>query len=462
MTPETFLIDTHAHIYGHEFKADFADMLQRATAAGVSHIIATGTDLETSREACILAERHDHIFCTVGIHPHDAERVTDKCYDIVRELATAHPKVVAIGEIGLDFYRDRSPRDIQEQVFRRFIRLARELSLPIVVHDRDAHERVMKVLREEKAAEVGGILHCFSGDLEMARECVQMGFFISIPGTVTFPANEALREVVRGVKIENLLVETDAPYLTPVPHRGKRNEPAYVRFTAEKVAELKGLSVEDVGRVTSLNARKLFRFGAGAQNASIAYRIRNSLYLNITNRCSNRCSFCAKFDDFTVKGHYLQLDHEPGFAEVMAAIGEHRDYGEVVFCGYGEPLLRLDLLKEVARELKKRGVPVRINTDGQANLVYGRNILPELAGLIDCVSVSLNAADAATYASLCNTPFGNQGFEGVCQFLKEAKKHIPRVVASAVTVPGIDIAAVRILAESLGAEFREREYAEVG
>jgi TatD DNase family protein len=320
----------------------------------------------------------------------------------------------------------------------------------------------MTILREEKAAEVGGILHCFSGDLQMARECVQMGFFISIPGTVTYPANEALREVVRGVKIENLLLETDAPYLTPIPHRGKRNEPAYVRFTAERVAELKGLSVEDVGRITSLNARRLFRIGTGRQSTRIAYRIRNSLYLNITNRCSNRCSFCAKFDDFTVKGHYLQLDHEPGFTEVMAAIGEHHNYEEVVFCGYGEPLLRLDLLKEVARELKIRGVPVRINTDGQANLVYGRNILPELAGLVDCVSVSLNASDAATYAGLCNTPFGDQGFEGVCQFLKEAKIYIPRVVASAVTVPGLDIAAVRRLAESLGVEFREREYAEVG
>jgi TatD DNase family protein len=389
-------------------------------------------------------------------------RVTDKCYDIFREMASSNAKTVAIGEIGLDFYRDRSPREDQEKVFRRFIRLARELCLPVIVHDRDAHERTMRILREEKAAETGGVLHCFSGDLELARKCVEMGFFISISGTVTFASSEALRDVVRGVQVEHLLLETDSPYLTPLPHRGKRNEPAYVRLVAEKVAELKGLSVADVGRITSLNARRLFNIGGAVQSAQIAYRIRNSLYLNITNRCSNRCSFCAKFSDFTVKGHYLRLEHEPDFSEVMSAIREHRDYAEVVFCGYGEPLLRLGLVKEVATELKKSKVMVRINTDGQANLVYARNIIPELAGVIDCISVSLNAADAETYARLCNSPFGAEAWGGIRDFLHEAKKHIPRVVASAVSIPGIDIEAVRKLAASLGVEFREREYAEVG
>jgi TatD DNase family protein len=462
MTVSPFLIDSHAHIYGREFHDDFAAMLDRAKQAGVSHMIVPGGDLESSREACELAARYAPIFCAIGVHPHDAMRVTDKCFTIFREMAAASPKVVAIGEIGLDFYRDRSPREDQERVFRRFIRLARELSLPVIIHDRDAHERIMKILREEKAGEGGGVLHCFSGDLKMARECVEMGFYISIPGTVTFAANEPLREVVRGIKIESLLLETDSPYLAPVPHRGKRNEPAHVRLVAEKVAELKGLSLADVGRITSLNVKRLFHIGTAEQGGRIAYRIRNSLYLNITNRCSNRCSFCAKFGDFTVKGHYLLLDHEPGFAEVMAAIEEHKGYDEVVFCGFGEPLLRLDLVKEVAAELKKSGVTTRINTDGQANLVYDRNILPELAGLIDSISISLNASDGETYSRMCNSPFGSEAFEGICLFLKEAKKHIPRVVASAVTVPGLDTAAVRQVAESLGVEFREREYAEVG
>ncbi|KAF0216559.1 MAG: TatD DNase family [Geobacteraceae bacterium] len=462
MEAQPFLIDSHAHIYGKEFLADLDAVLTRAAHAGLSHIIVVGADVESSNAAVELALKYDHIHCSVGIHPHDAARVTDRCYELIRSLARDNPKVVAIGEIGLDFYRDLSPRNDQEKVFRRLIRLARELSLPVIVHDRDAHGRIMSILREEKASEVGGVLHCFSGDLTMARECVEMGFYISIPGTVTYPANEGLRDVVRGIKIEHLLLETDCPYLSPVPHRGKRNEPAFVRITAEKVAELKGLSLADVGRITSLNVKRLFGIGREDQSAKIAYRIRNSLYLNITNRCSNRCSFCAKFEDFTVKGHFLRLDHEPSFAEVMAATGDPAGYDEVVFCGYGEPLLRLDLIREVAAELKKKGCRIRINTDGQANMVYGRNILPELAGLIDCISVSLNAPDAQTYLGLCNTPFGEAGFHAVCKFLREAKKHIPQVIASAVTVPGLDIDAVRKVAETLGVEFREREYAEIG
>jgi TatD DNase family protein len=377
-------------------------------------------------------------------------------------MALGNPKVVAIGEIGLDFFRDRSPRLQQEEVFRRFIRLATELELPVIVHDRDAHDRVMTILTEEKAAETGGVLHCFSGDLQMARECIAMGFYLSIPGTVTYANNEQLRDVVRGIRTENLLIETDCPYLSPVPHRGKRNEPAYVRITAEKVAELKGLTLEDIGRITSLNTRRLFRIRQPDQKAKIAYSIRNSLYLNITNRCSNRCTFCPKFEDFIVKGHLLKLEHEPTSSEVLAAIGDPAPYDEVVFCGYGESLIRLDLVKKVAAELKRKGMKVRINSDGQANLVHGRNILPELEGLVDCISVSLNAADAATYASLCNTPFGTAGFEGICDFLREAPRYIPEVVATAVTVPGIDIEAVEQLAASLGVAFRVREYAEVG
>jgi TatD DNase family protein len=455
------LIDSHAHIYGEEFAQDFDEMLARAKAADLSHIVVVGADLESSIKAVELVQRHKHLYCSVGIHPHDASQVTESCYDLIRKLAVDNSKVVAIGEIGLDFYRDRSPRDLQKEVFRRFIRMGREMSLPLIIHDRDAHEEVLQILREEKAAEAGGVLHCFSGDLEMARECIDMGFYLSIPGTVTYPANEALREVVRGVKIENLLIETDAPYLSPVPFRGKRNEPAYVSKTAEKIAEIKGLSLEDVGRITSLNTRRLFAIG-GDISASVAYRIRNSLYLNITNRCSNHCSFCAKFDDFTVKGHFLKLDHEPSLDEVLSAAGDTSGYDEIVFCGYGEPLIRFELVRDAAAVFKSRGCRIRINTDGQANLVNGRNILPELAGLVDCISVSLNAPDAATYARLCNTPYGEQGFNGVCEFLREAKKYIPQVVASAVTVPGLDIDAVKNVALSLGVEFRAREYAEVG
>jgi len=454
------LIDSHAHIYYRDYAGDFDAMLQRAADAGVVAMLVVGTDIESSRESVELAEKHPQLYAAVGIHPHDAGRVTGACYDEIRKLALSSAKVVAIGEIGLDFYRDRSPRADQERVLRAFLRMARELDKPVIIHDRDAHRQVLDCLREEGAQR--GVLHCFSGDAAMAAEAVAMGLYISIPGTITYPANEALREVVRAVSIERMLVETDCPYLSPVPHRGKRNEPSYVRLAAERLAEVKGLSLEDVARITTKNVRDLFGIRLWDQSTKIAYKIRNSLYLNITNRCSNRCSFCAKFDNFTVKGHNLLLDGEPSFEEIMAAVGQPQGIDEVVFCGYGEPLIRLELVKRVAAELKGRGYPIRINTDGQANLVHGRNILPELAGLVDSVSVSLNAPDAATYGQICNTPFGAAGFEAVCSFIREAQQCIPQVVASAVTVPGIDIDACRRLAESLGAEFRVREYAEVG
>ncbi len=454
------LIDSHAHIYYRDFIADFDDMLKRAEDAGVSAILVVGTDIESSRESVMLAEKYPHLYAAVGIHPHDAGRVTEACYDIIRTMAVSSQKVVAIGEIGLDFYRDRSPRDAQETVFRRFLRMAAELNKPVIIHDRDAHDRIMSILREEPARK--GVLHCFSGDAAMASEAAALGFHISIPGTITYPGNESLRDVVRAVSIDRMLVETDCPYLTPTPHRGKRNEPAYVRLAAEKLAEVKGLTLDDVARITTKNASDLFGINLWDQSTKIAYRIRNSLYLNITNRCSNRCTFCPKFDDFTVKGHNLMLDSEPSFEEVMAAIGQPEGIDEIVFCGFGEPLIRLDLVKELATVLKQRGFCIRINTDGQANKVYKRDILPELAGLVDSLSVSLNAPDATTYSRLCNTPFGETGFSAVCDFIRAAANHIPQVIASAVTVPGVDIEACRILAESLGAEFRVREYTEVG
>lgn len=462
MSEAPSLIDTHAHIDGKEFDGDFSDMLARAAQAGVTRIIAVGGDMESSRKTVELARRYDNIHCAVGIHPHDAIRVSDKCFDLIGQMASEAARCVAIGEIGLDFFRDRSPRDIQERVFRRFLILAAELNLPVIIHDRDAHDRILGILREERSRGIRGVLHCFSGDLEMARECIGLGFFVSIPGTVTYPSNQKLRDVVAGLSSDFILLETDCPYLSPVPHRGKRNEPAYLRLVAEKVAELKGLSPGDIARITTLNAERLFAIGRQEQSGAIAYRIRDSLYLNITNRCSNRCSFCAKFSDFFVKGHFLKLDHEPSFAEVMAAVGDTSGYDEIVFCGYGEPLLRLELVREVAAALKARGCRIRINTDGQANLVHGRNILPELAGIVDTISVSLNAADAATYVNLCRTPFGESGFTAVCDFLREARNHVPLVVASAVTVPGLDIEPVMKLAEALGVAFRKREYADVG
>jgi TatD DNase family protein len=405
---------------------------------------------------------HPPVYVAVGIHPHEVKDINGSAYEALRGFAR-EKKVVAFGEIGLDFYRDHSPREVQLRRFRELLKVGKALGLPIVIHDRDAHEETLRILEEEENGRWKGVFHCFSGDTYLANKVIQMGFFISIPGTVTFKKSTIQQEVVRRIPLEKMLLETDCPYLAPEPYRGKRNEPAFMRKTAERVAELKGLTLEDVSRITSLNAKLLFGVGEEIPKGKIVYPIRSSLYLNLTNRCSNRCTFCWKNASFVVKGHDLELSREPEAGELLEAIGDPKRYIEIVFCGFGEPLLRLDLVKTVAAQLKKKGARIRIDTDGQANLVYGRNILPELKGLVDSVSVSLNAENAQKYHRLCRSPFGEKGFEGVLDFLREAKKVIPEVTATALAMPGVDLEACRRLAEEeLGVKFRPRAYDEVG
>jgi TatD DNase family protein len=456
------LVDSHAHLEMRDFDKDRDRVIARALEAGVSHMITVATTIPDVRKALAIAHKNESVYVAIGIHPHEVMDIAEGDYDELRSLAK-EKKVVAFGEIGLDFYRNLSPREVQLARFRELLRLGIDLGLPIVLHDRDAHEEILKILQEEKDGGWRGVFHCFSGGYDLAREILRMGFLLSIPGTVTFKKSTTQHEVVRRVPLEKILLETDCPYLAPEPFRGKRNEPAYLRNTAEKVASLKGLSFEDVARITSLNAKLLFGVGKEIPKGKIVYPIRNSLYLNITNRCSNRCTFCAKNVSYIVKGHDLELAREPSADELIKAVGDPQKYQEIVFCGFGEPLLRLETVKAVAAELKKRGARVRIDTDGQANLVYGRNILPELQGLVDAVSVSLNAENAEKYQRLCRSPFGEEGFKGLLDFIREAKKFIPEVVATIVEMPGVDVEACRRLAEDeLGVKFKRRAYDEVG
>lgn len=458
----SLLVDSHSHLDGQQFIDDLDETIKRAANNGISHILTIGCDLESSEKSVSIAEKYEHIFAAVGVHPHDATEIGTESLVRLRSML-AHPKVVALGEIGLDFYRDRCPREIQRSAFRKQIQLAKEVGKPIIVHDRDAHNEVIQILREENAAEVGGVLHCFSGDSAMAEQCLDLGFYLSFTGTITYPKNQEIREIIKSIPVDRMLVETDCPYLSPQKFRGKRNEPAYVRYTAEKMAEIKGLTIEDIARVTSRNCHDLFGFGPIEHNNKVAYQIRNSLYLNITNRCTNSCIFCAKFKDFVVKGHELLLDHEPSVAEIKKEIGDPSHYDEIVFCGYGEPLLRLDVVKDVSRWLKDQDCRVRINSDGQANLVHGRNILPELTALIDAISISLNAADKDNYHRLCRSPFGaEQSYQAVKEFIQQASQYISEVTATAVAYPGIEMAACEQVAKELGVKFRAREYNEVG
>ncbi|PLT27763.1 TatD family hydrolase [Peribacillus deserti] len=251
------LFDTHAHLNDEQFNEDLTEVIERAKAEGVSQIVVVGFDRPTINRAMELCETYDFIYAAVGWHPVDAIDLTEEDLKWIEELA-AHPRVVAIGEMGLDYHWDKSPKDIQKEVFKKQIRLAKRVKLPIIIHNRDATADIVEILKEENAAEVGGIMHCFSGSAETAKECVNMNFYISLGGPVTFKNAKKPKEVAQEIPLEKLLIETDCPYLAPHPNRGKRNEPAYVKLVAEQIAELKGISLEEVAEATTRNARKLF------------------------------------------------------------------------------------------------------------------------------------------------------------------------------------------------------------
>lgn len=252
------LVDTHAHLHFPEFAEDLEAVLARARAAGVRAVVSIGTDRDTNPAVVALAAREPDVYATVGIHPHDAGEATEADFDALERLARESAKVVALGEMGLDFFRDLSPRDVQERVFRRQIELARRLGKPIAVHCREAHAEVLAILAAERAGEIGGVMHCFSGDVGIARRCLDLGLLISLAGPVTYKNARALPEVARFVPEDRLVVETDCPYLPPQPHRGRRNEPAWVAITAEHIARLRGADPAALGEALTQNAARLY------------------------------------------------------------------------------------------------------------------------------------------------------------------------------------------------------------
>jgi TatD DNase family protein len=259
-------IDSHAHLEGHKFDPDRTEVLERARAAGLHRILAIGSGTGPGTLDCAvkIAEQHDWIYATMGIHPHEAQLAGDTDYAEMEQLAK-HPKIVAWGEIGLDYFYDHSPREVQKEVFRRQMELARKARLPIIIHCRpsndseNAWDDTLDMLRQHWApAGIGGILHCFTGEWKHAQQALDMGFYISFAGNVSFPKAENIREAARQVPLDRMLIETDSPFLAPVPHRGKRNEPSFVVSTAETIAPLRGMTKEEIGETTATNFYKLF------------------------------------------------------------------------------------------------------------------------------------------------------------------------------------------------------------
>lgn len=457
-------IDSHAHLDGPDFDQDREAVLERARQAGVTDILQIGYNRETIERGMRLFAGHPMIHFSVGLHPHDSADWSPALEAWIEERSEL-PGVVAIGEVGLDWFRDYAPRETQLQVFRRMIRLARRRGLPLIVHSRAAEEDTLQLLEEEQAGDVGGVMHCFAYGLEAAQRLRALNFLVSFPCSVTYPKRNQ-QDVIAALQVEHMLLETDSPFLPPQRLRGQRNESAHVVDAAREIARIKGLSLEDVGRVTTRNARELFKLGL-EEGRVLAYPIRRSLYLNLTNRCTADCVFCTRLTRPVVKGHNLALrrEQEADAAEMIAAIqaqGGASAWEEFVFCGFGEPIMRLDVLKDVAAWLKAAGARVRLNTNGHGDLWHKRPVAHELAGLVDVVSISLNADNAARYAALVKPAWGERSFQAMLDFARDAAQVVPEVVFTVVDDGTLNLEGCRQLAEHHGATLRVRILDETG
>ena len=450
-------IDTHAHMFFANFREDIDEVISRAKEENIKYILVPATDIETAKQTIELTKKYDIIYGAVGVHPHDTKDWNSTFIPQIEKLAK-NEKIVAIGEIGLDYYYDYSPKEKQIEAFKAQIELAIKLKLPIIVHNRESHEDIMNILRSYKGSGLRAQLHCYNGSKEDARELIELGHYISFTGNITFKKADSLREVLKSIPVKYLMTETDSPFMTPVPHRGKRNEPANVKLIAEKIAEVHGITVEDVNRMAFYNAYRLFGIGSKPE-VSYCYKMYNSLYLNITNRCNAECIFCDREGEAVINGYNLSMkkSEEPTAEKIIKEIGDPKNYKEIVFCGYGEPTIRWDVVKEIAKYVKENGGRTRLNTNGHANFIHSKDITPEMKGLIDSVSVSLNALDEKTYSKLVGVE--PKMFREMLEFSKKSKEYVDEVVLTIVEEQNIDEAAARkFVEEEIGVKFRVREY----
>ncbi len=451
------MIDTHCHLFFDELYNDLNNVINEAKSSGIRYIISPSTNLETSRKNIEIAEKYPEVFVAVGIHPHDTANFNDNIL-IELEKLLEHSKVIAIGEVGLDYYYKFSSKEIQQVAFREQLKLAKKHKLPVIIHNREADEDLMRIFEEEVNSSLFGQFHCFNGNYEMARRVIELRSFVSFTGNITYPKNENLINILKRIEPENLLLETDSPFMSPHPFRGKTNKPSHLKIIAEKLAEIHKITFDDIVRTTNFNVYRLFKIGE-LPKPSFTYKIGNTLYINITNRCNASCVFCDREGYASVAGYNLRMPKsmEPPAQVFIQEIGNPKEYDEIVFCGFGEPTIRLDVVKKVAKYVKENGGRTRLNTDGHGNVINKRNILPELQGLIDSVSISLNSADPDQYSRLMQ--IDKSMFYEMVNFTREAKKYISEVVVTIVDLNEVNLEKAREFAEKeLGVKFRAREY----
>jgi TatD DNase family protein len=452
-------IDTHCHLDHPDYDEDLDAVWKAARRCGVHYAIIPATDSASFARAADIARRHRGIWAAAGLHPHEASHASEELPRIRQALEQG--AVVAVGETGLDYHYKYSTPEEQQTSFRSQIEMAREFDLPLIIHVREAWEDARCLLDQYDLSTSNLIFHAFSGDEDDARWVLEHGGYLGIGGVLTFTRAERLTTIVRNYPRDCILLETDAPYLTPEPHRGQRNLPAYVGLVAERLASLWGVPVAEVRAQTSLTARQVFGLPRGGQGQAV-YHLKDNLYINMTNRCPNRCAFCLCCGLSGIGGAELWLDLEPTVDEVLVEFDERsRSFkpAEIVFCGFGEPTTRWDDVHSVGKQLRQRGLKLRLDSNGLGSLLAGRDIIPEVTQVMDSVSISLNAPDDATYQHVCH-PRLNNAFAAVLDFIKAcvASGLATTVTAVEGAINGEGIAATGELARNLGAAFRVRTW----
>ncbi len=450
-------VDTHAHLFYDNFKEDLNEVIQRAKDNQIDYIIVPATDLETAQTAINLSEKYDLIYTSVGVHPHETKD-WNKNFLITLEELSSHEKVVAIGEIGLDYYYDFSPKDKQIEAFKDQIELAIKLGKPVIVHNRDSDKDMMDIISSYCSTDLKVQFHCFNASMSDAMDYIKMNHFISFTGNITYKKSEELRKILKVINVNHLLLETDSPFMTPVPFRGKSNEPSYIKNIVEQISKVKSLTSVEIGKITSINAFRLFGIGE-KPNTSYTYLLGNSLYINVTNCCNVDCTFCRRKSDPFIEGYYLGMkkSEEPDAEVYIKEIGDPKKYDEIVFCGYGEPTIRWEIVKTISKYVKENGGKTRLNTNGHGNVINKKDITLEMKGLIDVVSISLNSTNSKQYSELMQTD--EDYFYHMIDFAKKSVQNVEKVVLSVVDLDEVEIEkAKKIAEEEIKAEFRVRHY----
>ncbi len=449
--------DSHCHLHFNHFEEDLSSVVEDSRNAGISHIMIPSIDLETAEISANIAEKYN-LYSAAAFHPeHLPEERVEESEWLSLKRVLLRPRTIAVGETGLDYHHQTYSPEKQHLWFRRHIQFAEATGYPLIVHSRGAEEEVLRQLPESLSVPV--ILHCWGGDTSLTENAVSRGFYIGVDGPLTYRKNRKLRDLIRLIPREKLLVETDSPFLPPEPFRGKRNEPAFCRSIVIQIRELwnTDLSIEKTSYILWENAMRAYGLHPDNRRADIVYRYGDSLYVNLTSRCQNSCSFCIRKSADGLGGYNLKHLHDPAENLVLSTIEAFpiEEFTELVFCGFGEPTLRDGLLVRSAKAARARGVKTRLNTNGLCTSFLDSQQVIDILQCFDSVSISLNASGAKEYNRVSPSTV-TDSWEHLMKFIKLVKRTSINSQVSAVRNSGADLQRVQALAERLQMPLRIR------